>query len=401
MKTPLLIFFCFLLSLLIVQTLSLPELLGFNHSIRLTVICTLILPLYLLVRSAVKTLRNIEVTNNGTTTDIKPAFYAISGLLFLLLVYSWIMTEFGIAPFANFFYDYLLLLPLLLLLLPAYLKWANRFNQQTACDYHRLGLSMLGSPAFRFSEHKPLLLASSVKILFIPIMYGGLFESLGLLLSFLWQPNPTIVVIGLFLFGLSYDLIIATSGYVFAAKWLGTDVKSTDDSWSGWLVCMICYPPLLIIYRWISQQTDKVVWSDWLLPDTPVYWLWAALITLSWTTYWLSTASFGWRFSNLTWRGLVSHGPYRYSKHPAYIAKNIYWWMHTVPFVGVGIGMDLIQNLFGMVFISTVYYLRAKTEERHLMRFAEYRQYSLNIAQHGIFAKLGRVIDKALLRKQA
>lgn len=102
--------------------------------------------------------------------------------------------------------------------------------------------------------------------------------------------------------------------------------------------------------------------------------------------------SFGLRFSNLSWRGLVDSGPYRYTKHPAYISKNLYWWLHTVPFVGVSSSLDLWRNILGLSFVSLVYYLRAKTEERHLMAFPEYAAYAARIEQDGLLARCVRCL---------
>ena len=55
----------------------------------------------------------------------------------------------------------------------------------------------------------------------------------------------------------------------------------------------------------------------------------------------------------------------------------------------VGFG-ELARNLLGLGFVSLVYYLRAKTEERHLSKFAEYRAYSEWIAEHGLWARFRR-----------
>ncbi|WP_139243720.1 hypothetical protein [Alkalimonas amylolytica] len=259
-------------------------------------------------------------------------------------------------------------------------------------EYARLGFCLLRQQPFYLVEHKALLLKSLVKLLFIPIMLGALFDITEQLLLFNWSLHPLALVKGLFFFGLAFDLIIASIGYVFASKLLDNDVKSTDATLSGWLVCMICYPPLLIIYQWFARQTDDYLWHDWLSMDHPLYWFWAFIITLSWLTYWLSTASFGWYFSNLTWRKLIDVGPYKYSKHPAYIAKNIYWWLHTVPFYGVSNHYELLRNLAGLTFVSSIYYLRAKTEERHLMQFPEYQAYARHIASQGALARLKKLL---------
>ena len=47
---------------------------------------------------------------------------------------------------------------------------------------------------------------------------------------------------------------------------------------------------------------------------------------------WASLA-LGWRASNLTNRGIVTTGPYRWLRHPAYAAKNVSWWIGATPLV--------------------------------------------------------------------
>jgi hypothetical protein len=46
-----------------------------------------------------------------------------------------------------------------------------------------------------------------------------------------------------------------------------------------------------------------------------------------------STAVFGLRFSDLTHRGIITNGPYRWVKRPAFLTKNLSWWMISVPFI--------------------------------------------------------------------
>ena len=154
-------------------------------------------------------------------------------------------------------------------------------------------------------------------------MYSWLILAIESLLAFNWSLQPSIFIIGLFSFGLCIDLLLASAGYFFASRILGNEIKSTEKTWLGWLVCLICYPPLLEIFLIIKRQQDSFIWTDWLTPSTSLYWIWAFLIATTWLIYWLSTVSFGLRFSNLSWRGLVDTGPYRYTKHPAYISKNI------------------------------------------------------------------------------
>lgn len=110
------------------------------------------------------------------------------------------------------------------------------------------------------------------------------------------------------------------------------------------------------------------------------------VINLLWVVYWLATFEFGMTFSNLSWRGLINKGVYRYTKHPAYISKNLYWWLNTLPFCGVTLfSLAWWQNILGLTFVSLIYYGRAWSEEKHLNNFSDYRKYSQRIDKIGIF----------------
>ena len=87
--------------------------------------------------------------------------------------------------------------------------------------------------------------------------------------------------------------------------------------------------------------------------------------------------AFGLRFSNLTWRGTVTHGPYALCRHPAYLAKNLFWWSASLPFLPAsGSLADGLRNTCLLAGVSAVYWWRAKTEERHLLgEDAKYRAY--------------------------
>lgn len=311
----------------------------------------------------------------------------VAGLL-LLLVYSSVLARFFGEPFASFSPVCFLLFPLLLVAVPVYVRWQDCRMAEPEDDYARFGAFLCGRCRWGSGGFKTFLLSWCVKIFFVPVMYGGLMTVLADVLTFNWHWSPLTIVEGLFLFGLGFDLLIATSGYLFASALFRNQILAVDDNWVSWCACLICYPPLLTVFRAIREQSDAVLWFHWLQPTEWLYWVWGGFIILTWMIYWLSTASFGLRFSNLTWRGLIDLGPYRYSKHPSYISKNIYWWMHTVPLVGVVDGVDMARNILGLSFVSLVYYLRAKSEEQFLMRYPEYVEYADRIARKGLLARV-------------
>lgn len=329
-----------------------------------------------------------------TSTDptlLKPKIMAVRLCLLALIVFSTLMGQiFTNWPAATFNLDYFLILPVLLLTAPFYVRWAESISPAGCDAYARFGEWLLRQRNWQWHEQRELLLSWLVKLIFIPLMYSWLTMATEGLLFFNWSLTPVALVKGLYMYGLAIDLLVATSGYLFASRLLGNAVISTDKTWSGWLVCLLCYPPLIWIYNQFKQQTNELIWTDWLKPDQPLFWFWATAVTLTWLIYWLSTLHFGLRFANLSWRGLVDTGPYRWVRHPAYLSKNIYWWLYLVPFYGVANGYELARNLLGLCFVSLVYFLRAYTEERHLKQFSEYREYVGHIRQHGLLARIKR-----------
>jgi protein-S-isoprenylcysteine O-methyltransferase Ste14 len=120
--------------------------------------------------------------------------------------------------------------------------------------------------------------------------------------------------------------------------------------------------------------------------------VWGTAILVLVGIYLLATVAFGLRFSNLTNRGIITSGPYRWVKHPAYLSKNLSWWLISVPFVAGAGWVVAVQSCALLVCVNLVYFLRAKTEERHLRADPAYRDYEAFIAEHGLVAVLRRAI---------
>ena len=109
----------------------------------------------------------------------------------------------------------------------------------------------------------------------------------------------------------------------------------------------------------------------------------AVLVVLTAIYAW-ATVAFGLRFSNLTHRGILTHGPYAWSKHPAYLSKNLFWWFATLPFLATsGSFVDMVRNTALLAAVSGVYYWRAVTEEKHLSMDPAYRDYAAWMERNG------------------
>lgn len=162
------------------------------------------------------------------------------------------------------------------------------------------------------------------------------------------------------------DVLVFIVGYAVEHPWLKNEIRSVEPTIAGWAVALACYPPFSGLTRmflgWSAQDYPAFGWAP------AEYVACVAMLVLIAIYSWASVA-LGFKASNLTSRGIVSRGPYAWVRHPAYVGKNLAWWIASLPGI---FGYALTQprlslTLFvGMSGWSLIYFLRALTEERHL-----------------------------------
>jgi len=174
--------------------------------------------------------------------------------------------------------------------------------------------------------------------------------------------------------GLAYDIVFfvdcgwALMGYTLESRWLGNKTRSVEPTALGWAAALSCYPPynnVLGTYLPLENGIQRITGENALLA------LRIATVLL-FTIYATATVAFGFKFSNLTNRGIVSRGPYRLVRHPAYLCKCTAWWLEHLPTI-------TITKAFFLTLLCGVYALRAWTEERHLSKDPEYREYKRKV----------------------
>ena len=193
-------------------------------------------------------------------------------------------------------------------------------------------------------------------------------------------------------FCFALDTAFSAIGYLLTIRLADNHLRSTDLTLSGWFVALICYPPFwpFLYDHFLPYDAHAVFWGPWFAPVAPLYWLWGSVLIASFAVFTWATIAFGCRFSNLTHRGIITGGPYRWSKHPAYVAKILSYWLITIPVVSTTGPADALRACLMLSLLSLIYYLRARTEERHLSRDPVYVAYALWMNEHGRLRWLGR-----------
>ncbi|HEU4601880.1 MAG TPA: hypothetical protein VFS24_07920 [Steroidobacteraceae bacterium] len=177
------------------------------------------------------------------------------------------------------------------------------------------------------------------------------------------------------------DTLLFTLGYMVEVPALGNRIRSVEPTFFGWFICLACYPPFndttQRLFAW--QSSDFPFFENTFVHLAVNLALLASLAIFSW-----ASIALGFKASNLTNRGIVAHGPYRFVRHPAYAAKNLAWWLGALPtilmFSAAGAWNALAYALFSLCGWTAIYALRALTEERHLLMLRNgYEQYAREV----------------------
>ncbi len=185
------------------------------------------------------------------------------------------------------------------------------------------------------------------------------------------------------------DVQIGTVGYLLTFRPLDSHIRSGNPFLAGWVAALLCYPPVVYGFMGnggiIQYEVNTPGWGYWLQGQTALLWIWAGMLVFLTAVYAWATMAYGIRFSNLTYRGVVTNGPYRFTRHPAYLSKNTFWWLSVLPFlVTSGSMVDMVRNTVFLGAVSAIYYWRARTEEAHLLAEDEkYRAYHAWMEDHG------------------
>jgi protein-S-isoprenylcysteine O-methyltransferase Ste14 len=307
----------------------------------------------------------------------------------------WIFPEYHGDFYATFWRFLRLLAPLAVPLAVIYFLWSDTRLSEPREVYWRVGRCALGVVADRPSraELRAYALGWLVKAFFLPLMVGYACDQV----KDLGQIYASIAATGLvanswhLVFRLAYttDLLFCVIGYVLTLRLFASQIRSTDSTVSGWLVALLCYQPFYsVVGAYYLRYDEGAEWTHYFYPAfAHVGDVWGVGILILVSVYGLATVAFGLRFSNLTHRGIITNGPYQYTKHPAYLAKNLSWWLVSMPFMLTAGPAPAVRHCILLALLNGIYYLRAKTEERHLSQDPVYVAYREWIAHHGMFAR--------------
>lgn len=310
----------------------------------------------------------------------------------------WLFPVYRRPLFESFWAVIELVLPFVVLAAPVYIALLDRHLREAEDTYSEIGAFILyGKPPPDLARVGQHALGWTVKGFFLPLMFAYMCGSLNSFLA-VWNQDE-ISRLDWHRLGVTFlyllDVSFAVAGYSLTLRILDTHIRSAEPTAFGWLVCLLCYDPFVVVTN--AYASRDVLDNNWfpLVAAWPMLQIaWSVAILSCVLIYAWSTVSFGLRFSNLTHRGIITSGPYRWVKHPAYVSKNLSWWLVSLPFFQEAGFAEGLRHSLMLLGINVLYLLRAWTEERHLARDPVYRTYQDFIREDGLWA---RIIKSAAL----
>jgi hypothetical protein len=355
-----------------------------------------------------KTWRNLST---GLATDFLRPFslersaHKLTGFIVTLAMLAaiyWVLPEYRRDFYAPYWAALYFFLPFMLIAAPFYVAYVDRRQVDPEDAYAEIGAFILRGTAPQKTEQlRQHVLGWVVKGFFLPLMFVYLCQTLNSVqATLLRDADFTFMEWHVFATNLLYtvDLLIGAVGYVFTLRILDSHIRSVEPTVLGWLVCVMCYAPINQATSNYLNDNTGATWTTALSAWPALQVLWGSAILLGLVVYVWASVSFGLRFSNLTHRGIITSGPYRWMKHPAYVAKNLTWWLVSVPFLSAAGPGEALRHCLLLLGLNGLYALRAITEERHLARDPVYVAYQAYIAEHGAWTCLKRFIARQFRR---
>jgi protein-S-isoprenylcysteine O-methyltransferase Ste14 len=272
--------------------------------------------------------------------------------------------------------------PLLLVGSLVYVPWLDRVLESPRDGAWHFGAMLIGREAYDAEQVRHHLRGWAVKGFFCAFMISILPAGFAAVVDADFggiAGDPARLAGALIELLFVIDVQIAMVGYLLTMRPLDAHIRTANPYLDGWLAALMCYPPFILMGggSLIDYHQGTRDWSVWLAGYPALLWSWAALLVALTAVYAWATVAFGLRFSNLTYRGVLTNGPYAFTRHPAYLSKNAFWWLSTLPFLTTAGATEAVRNTAMLALVSAIYWWRAMTEERHLLaEDAKYRAYS-------------------------
>ena len=333
------------------------------------------------------------------TTDSRRLVTKLVGLITTLLAIVGFHTLFRVYTSGQL-HDPLVALiklsPVIALLTVTYFWFIDRRMKNPHDGYWELGALVLRqNPTPDWAKLQDFALGWTIKGFFLPVMFTYLGSNVAFLQSqvHLLQEGAVEAVRYITRIALVLELTVVVVGYTLTVRLFDAHIRSANYFLLAWVVTLVCYYPLnKIVLGQVFAYRPNGGWTSVIDNYPTMKWAWMALILLTFVTWVWAAAIYGLRWSNLTNRGIITEGPYRFTKHPSYVSKNAFFWLTAAPFLTALTTWAAITATAALLVVNCIYYGRARMEEKHLSEDPDYVTYALQMNDRSMFRRIAQAV---------
>ncbi len=332
--------------------------------------------------------------------NLKRCYYKILGLFFVftcIMGIYWLFPMFSKGVFNQWIMNLSIISPIFFLLSIVYVVIMDIIGLEEKDEYWHIGHYLIHrTNGLSRSALANLARSWLVKLFFLGLMCPWACDKIIWFIatdfSKLTFNNPIALFFAVEGACFAIDVLYGAIGYITCFKLSNTHIRTTEPTLGGWACAIMCYWPFwaMVFYPYLFNYGYTNRWMDIFSTGSIGWYIWGSAIILLEFLYAMATIAGGLRFSNLTYRGLWNTGLYKYTKHPAYVFKNLSWWLAVMPFAIASPALAIKSSIL-LLGVNLIYYTRAKTEERHLSHYPEYREYALMMNEKSIFRFMEKI----------
>ena len=339
---------------------------------------------------------NFKIKNAANIKRITVKIVGLYGTIgFVALIY-WLFPIY-LSDFYDNYWIFIKYIALILLVggIPYFIV-LDRYLVEPCDSYWHFGMAVLGQwKKISTKIVRQHILGWVIKLFFLPLMFCSLVGNLSIIrttdfsTAMSYFPSQYDYFYNLIF---TVDLAFAGVGYLMTMKIFDSQVRTAEPTMLGWLVALQCYQPFWdFSYNTYLHYDTGYYWGNLWSNNAFIYAIWGVSILILLVIYVWADIAFGIRFSNLTNRGILTNGPYRFCMHPAYVSKNLSWWLISVPFLSQVSPWEAVRQSMLLLLLNIIYYFRAVTEERHLSQDPNYVRYGLAMNERSVFRGFFRI----------
>lgn len=232
--------------------------------------------------------------------------------------------------------------------------------------------SRLRHRLFKYSG-KSLILSWLIRLHFLPVMVEQVYWGTGQTVNFLSNPSAALTNVMFFIALLFLiDSINASIGYFWESAVTKTRFRAADPNAFHWIVVLMCYMPFIGFASTFVPFPEGNLNSP-LLFAHPLFEFGVNLLTIAALLgIVLATSCLGFSYSNLSYKKIQTRGPYAIVRHPGTVFKITFFFLTIFRFEA----SYTLPIIAAYVFWMGVYIVRIICEERFLIQFKEYQDYT-------------------------